>query len=114
MNYSDNTNNSNSFSNVLPISSVRPDGADGPWGWDTTGYTRLRYLRNLAPSNSYGLRGQFTYTEPVAKYAQVSVQYRIRYDYQERDKRSFITGPDYSVAGLLPDGRFPTLTRAVT
>ncbi|MCE6983206.1 hypothetical protein EI534_38855, partial [Pseudomonas frederiksbergensis] len=62
------------------------------------------YLRNLAPSNSYGLRGQFTYTEPVAKYAQVSVQYRIRYDYQERDKRSFITGPDYSVAGLLPDG----------
>lgn len=104
VNYSDNTNNSNSFSNVLPISSVRPDGADGPWGWDTTGYTRLRYLRNLAPSNSYGLRGQFTYTEPVAKYAQVSVQYRIRYDYQERDKRSFITGPDYSVAGLLPDG----------
>lgn len=102
--YSDNTNNSNSYSNVLPISSVRPDGADGPWGWDTTGYTRLRYLRNLAPSNSYGLRGQFTYTEPVAKYAQVSVQYRIRYDYQERDKRSFITGPDYSVAGLLPDG----------
>lgn len=64
----------------------------------------MRYLRNLAPSNSYGLRGQFTYTEPVAKYAQVSVQYRIRYDYQERDKRSFITGPDYSVAGLLPDG----------
>ena len=104
VNYSDNTNNSNSYSNVLPISSVRPDGADGPWGWDTTGYTRLRYLRNLAPSNSYGLRGQFTYTEPVAKYAQVSVQYRIRYDYQERDKRSFITGPDYSVAGLLPDG----------
>lgn len=68
------------------------------------GYTRLRYLRNLAPSSSYRLRGQFTYTEPVAKYAQVSLQYRISYDYQERDKKSYITGADYSIAGLTPDG----------
>jgi len=104
VNYSDNTNNSNSFSNVLPLSDLRPDGVDAPWGWDTTGYTRLRYLRDLAPSSSYRLRGQFTYTEPVAKYAQVSLQYRISYDYQERDKKSYITGADYSIAGLAPDG----------
>lgn len=80
------------------------DGVDAPWGWDTTGYTRLRYLRDLAPSSSYRLRGQFSYTEPVAKYAQVSLQYRISYDYQERDKKSYITGADYSIAGLAPDG----------
>ena len=104
VNYSDNTNNSNSFSNVLPLSDLRPDGVDAPWGWDTTGYTRLRYLRDLAPSSSYRLRGQFSYTEPVAKYAQVSLQYRISYDYQERDKKSYITGADYSIAGLAPDG----------
>ena len=104
VNYSDNTNNSNSFSNVLPLSDLRPDGVDAPWGWDTTGYTRLRYLRDLAPSSSYRLRGQFSYTEPVAKYAQVSLQYRISYDYQERDKKSYITGADYSIAGLKPDG----------
>lgn len=101
--YSDNTNNSNSYSNILPLVDIRPEGGDAPWGWDTTGYTRLRYLRNLAPSSSYNLRGQFTYTEPVAKYAQVSFQYRASYEYQERDKRSYITGADYSVAGLVPD-----------
>ena len=49
-----------------PTASTRPSG-DG-----TRRATRaLRYLRNLAPSSSYRLRGQFTYTEPVAKYAQV-------------------------------------------
>lgn len=103
VNYSDNTNNANSYSNQLPISSVRPDGTEAPWGWDTTGYTRLRYLRNMTPSNSYGLRGQFTYTEPVAKYAQVSFQYRVQYDHQERDKKSYITDSDYSTSGLTPD-----------
>ena len=100
--YSDNTNNSNSWSNVLGTLPDRPGIApDGTW--DTTGYTKIRRLCNLAPSSSYSLRGSFTYTEPVAKYAQVSFQYRVSYNSQERDKRSYITGDDFSIAGLTPD-----------
>ena len=101
--YSDNTNNSNSWSNIL---ATQPDGpaVDPVTGvWDPANYTELRYLRNLAPSSSYSLRGSFTYTEPVAKYAQLSFQYRASYNSQERDKRSYITGDDFSTAGLTPD-----------
>ena len=39
----------------------------------------------------------------MAKYAQVSFQYRVSYNSQERDKRSYITGDDFSIAGLIPD-----------
>ena len=42
-----------------------------------------------APSKQYTLRSNVTYTEPVAKYAQVSLQYQISYEYQERDKRAY-------------------------
>jgi len=104
--YSDNTSNSNSSSNLLGYLPDRPAaaGADIPWDWNTTGYTRMRYLRNMAPSSSYSLRGELTYTEPVSKYAQLSFQYRAEYNHQERDKKSYITADDYSVAGLQPDG----------
>ncbi len=99
--YSDNTNNSNSWSNVKPISDVRPGAGDDPLAWDPADYTDLRYLRSEAPSSSYSLRGSFTYTEPVAKYAQVSLQYRISYNSQERDKRSFVTDDDTFTGGVL-------------
>ena len=73
--YSDNTNNSNSWSNIQSSSEDRPDvmaGAEGeiPFTWDPAAYLTRRYLRNMAPSSSYSVRGNFTYTEPVAKYAQ--------------------------------------------
>ena len=50
---------------------------------------RLRYLRDEAPSSSYRLRANFTYTEPISKISQLSLQYRFKYDFQERDKRSY-------------------------
>ena len=110
--YSDFANNSNAWSNIAPISSVRPEG-EGPWEWNPAGtyidtlgrpknYTDLRYLRSVAPSNSYTLRGEVTYTEPVSKYAQLSMQYRAEYDHQERDKQSFETGDDFAGGLLLP------------
>ena len=101
--YSDNTNNSNSWSNILATQPDRPAVDPVTGVWDPANYTELRYLRNLAPSSSYSLRGSFTYTEPVAKYAQLSFQYRASYNSQERDKRSYITGDDFSTAGLTPD-----------
>lgn len=42
-----------------------------------------------SPTMSYRLRGGFTYTEPVAKYAQVSFQYRTEYSYEESDRRTY-------------------------
>jgi len=109
--YSDNASNSDSYSNTAAVSPVRPTGP--AWsGWtaadtyvdpetgETAFYSELRYLRNIAPSSSYTLRGEFTYTEPVSKFSQVSFQYRAAYDHQERDKKSYITGSDFSIAGL--------------
>ena len=101
--YSDRKNNSTSWSNVQEISSIRPGVGSDPFAWDPAAYTTLRYLRSLAPSSSYSLRGNVTYTEPVAKYAQVSLQYRMSYNSQERDKSSYVTGDDFSIAGLTPD-----------
>ncbi|MEG1699864.1 MAG: TonB-dependent receptor [Alistipes sp.] len=102
--YADNKNNSNSYSNILGRQPERPSGA-APEMWDTTGYTNLRYLRSLAPSSSYSLQTRITYTEPVAKYAQVSLQYRAAYDHQQRDKQSYNTGAGYSIEGLTPDAQ---------
>lgn len=96
--YSDNTNNSNSWSNIKAISDIRPGAGDDPLAWNPENYTDLRYLRSEAPSSSYSLRGSFTYTEPVAKYAQVSLQYRMSYNSQERDKKSYET-PDATFTG---------------
>ena len=99
--YSDNTNNSNSWSNILATQPDRPAVDPVTGVWDPANYTDLRYLRSEAPSSSYSLRGSFTYTEPVAKYAQVSLQYRISYNSQERDKRSFVTDDDTFTGGVL-------------
>ncbi|HJA96514.1 MAG TPA: outer membrane beta-barrel protein [Candidatus Alistipes faecavium] len=101
--YSDRKNNSTSWSNVQEISTIRPGVGSDPFAWDPAAYTTLRYLRSMAPSSSYSLRGNVTYTEPVAKYAQVSLQYRMSYNSQERDKSSYVTGDDFSIAGLTPD-----------
>lgn len=100
--YMDNTNTSNSYSNTAPMSPDRPAGV-GPDAWDDTGYLSLRHLRNLSPSSGYELEGEFTYTEPVSKYAQVSLQYEVNYERDERDRRFYITGPDYAIDGLTPD-----------
>lgn len=109
--YSDNKNNSTSWSNEQAISQIRP-GLDGdPFLWDPTDYITLRYLRNMTPSSSYNLRGNVTYTEPIAKYAQLSLQYRVSYNSQQRDKSSYVTGEDFSIAGLTPD---PLLSNSYT
>ncbi len=43
----------------------------------------------VTPSKSYSLRAGMTYTEPVSKYAQLSLEYSTQYNYSERDRRSF-------------------------
>ncbi|MDE5621578.1 MAG: outer membrane beta-barrel family protein, partial [Alistipes sp.] len=107
--YTDNTNNSDSWSNMLGSQPVRPEiwNSSATYVDPETGeirpYFDPRYLRNLAPSTSLSLRGNFTYTEPLGKFTQFSMQYRSSYTSNERDKRSYITGPDFSTDGLIPD-----------
>ena len=106
--YSDQQNNGFSYSNQQQAMADRPDYIEGeegndPWGWNPADYTDLRYLVSNAPSKSLRLSGEFTYTEPVSKYSQVSVQYRAAWDRSERDKSSYNTGEGYNIEGLLPD-----------
>lgn len=69
----------------------------------------LRYQRIFTPSYRYNLNGNFTYTEPLSKYSALSLQYRIAYNYQQSDKRSYLTGSDFDYTGLEPD---PSLSRS--
>ena len=75
--YSDYERTSDSWSNQAPA------GAEDYLPLD------LLYQRINTPTMSYRLRGNFTYTEPVSKYAQVSLQYRAEYEYSESDRRSY-------------------------
>lgn len=102
--YNNNENSSRSYSNRMGLVNQRPPIDPETGMWDPTEYLNLRYLRSLTPSSSYNLRWNVSYSEPVSKYSQLSLQYRASYDSQERDKRSYITGDDYSISGLEPDG----------
>ncbi len=67
-----------------------------------------RYLFTETPSNSLDLGANFTYTEPLSKYSQLSVQYRFRNDYSENNKSSYITGENFDPTGLTPDSELST------
>ncbi len=100
--YRDLTGTSRTASNTAPLSPVRPVfGPDGSVA-DLDDYLLMRYLYNDTPSHNYTLKGNITYTEPVSKFAQVSAQYRASYEYQERDKRSYITSDDFDPTGITP------------
>ncbi len=100
--YGDRDNKSSSWSNQLGTLPDRPEGAD-VWAWNPGPYSDLRYLHNVFPTTSFDMQGEVTYTEPVAKYAQVSLQYRADYQSDTNDRSTYITGDDFSIAGLIPD-----------
>ena len=62
----------------------------------------LRYLVSHAPQKEVDIRANVTYTEPVSKNSQVSLQYRFDVENQEIFKDSYITGKDYDITGLSP------------
>ena len=74
----------------------------------------LRYVSALAPQSETDLSANFTYTEPVAKNAQISVQYRFDYENQEMEKSAYITGEDYDTTGLMPDPSLSSLTNSIS
>ncbi len=62
----------------------------------------LRYLVSKAPQKEVDLRANITYTEPVSKNSQISIQYRYDSEFQEIFKDSYVTGADYDITGLSP------------
>ena len=77
-------------------------------------YPELRYVASEAPQSETDINANFTYTEPVAKNAQVSLQYRFDYEDQEIEKTAYITGSNYDVTGLTPDASLSSLTNSVS
>ena len=100
--YRDNRGDTNSYSNQA--NGIDPDLIASP-----TDTLLLRYQLTHSPSYSYNLRGDVTYTEPVSQYAQLSLQYRVAYNYQESDKRTYITNDQFNAAGVEPD---PSLSQS--
>ena len=90
--------NSNSFSTL------------GTLFADNIAEPNLRYVSSFAPQGETDISANFTYTEPVAKNAQVSMQYRFDFEDQDIEKTAYITGSDYNIAGLVPDASLSSMT----
>ncbi len=90
----------NSYSNLATIY----DAATG------TATPDIRYVSALAPQGETDISANVTYTEPVAKHAQVSMQYRFDFENQDINKTAYITGSDYNIAGLTPDASLSSYT----
>ncbi|MBR2428837.1 MAG: outer membrane beta-barrel protein [Alistipes sp.] len=80
---------------------------------ETTGIysPNLRFVSSFAPQKENDVSANFTYTEPVAKYLQLSLQYRFDYEDQWIDKLSYITADDsYNIDGLKPNSDLSSTT----
>ena len=74
----------------------------------------LRYVSSFAPQGETDVRANVTYTEPITKTSQLSLQYRFDYENQEIEKTAYITGADYNIAGLQPDASLSSLTNSIS
>lgn len=74
----------------------------------------LRYVSSFAPQGETDIRANFTYTEPISKSSQLSLQYRFDYENQEIEKTAYITGADYNISGLKPDVSLSSLTNSLS
>ena len=90
----------NSYSNLATLYNEE----QGIWMPD------LRYVSAYAPQGETDIRANVTYTEPVAQYAQVSMQYRFDMENQDITKTAYITGSDYDITGLTPDASLSSYT----
>ena len=77
---------------------------------DNIAEPNLRYVSSFAPQGETDISANFTYTEPVAKSAQVSMQYRFDFEDQDIEKTAYITGSDYNIEGLVPDASLSSMT----
>ena len=98
--YKDSDRSSESWANRADAAPYDPE-AVAPYPYPALD---LLYQRITAPTSGLDLRGNFTYTEPVSKFAQVSLQYRFNYEQEETDRRSYTeqTLPEGLIFALNP------------
>ena len=70
----------------------------------------LRYVSSFAPQSETDISANFTYTEPVAKNSQVSVQYRFELEDQDINKTAYVTDDSYNIDGRQPDASLSSIT----
>ncbi len=101
---SDRNSSTNSWSNTLGFLPTEPTVDPLTGEWDATDYTDLQYLYEDDPTKSFGLRGNLSYTEPIGKHTQLSLQYRLSYDNQQSDASTYILpSSSFSIEGIAPD-----------
>ena len=103
--YRDRVYERNSWSNTAEALRYDPDEVNIE---DLEAPIDLRYLYTSTPSNGLNLGANFTYTEPLSKYSQLSAQYRFNNDHSENNKSSYITGENFDPTGLTPDPELST------
>ena len=75
----------------------------------------LRYVSAYAPQGETDIRANVTYTEPLSKSSQLSLQYRFDYENQEIEKTAYITSDDrYDITGLTPDASLSSKTNSLS
>ena len=72
----------------------------------------LQHTVSQSTQNEHDVRANFTYTEPIAKHAQISIQYRFDMEKQMVDNKEFITASDYVTKGMTPDPNLSLLTKS--
>ena len=70
----------------------------------------IRYISAFAPQNETDISANVTYTEPIAKHMQLSLQYRFDMENQDITKTAYVTGDDFNIADLTPDASLSSFT----
>ena len=73
-----------------------------------------RYVSSLSPQGEDDISANVTYTEPVSKNSQVSLQYRFEYEDQSIEKTAYITDADYITEGRPIDKDLSSLTTSLS
>lgn len=103
--YRDRVYERNSWSNTAEALRYDPDEVNVD---DLEAPLERRYLYTETPSGGLNFGANFTYTEPLSKYSQLSAQYRFSNDHSENNKSSYITGENFDPTGLTPDPELST------
>ena len=77
---------------------------------DNALYPVLRCIASFAPQKENDVSANVTYTEPIAKNMQISLQYRFDYENQWLDKLSYVTNADYDITGVAADDNLSSTT----
>ena len=74
-----------------------------------------QYVHSTSEQGEDDVRVNITYTEPISKTSQLSLQYRLDYEDQQMDKRSYVTDDNsYNIAGKQPNAALSSFTTSTS